>query len=153
MRAYTLAVLRDLTKSDKPIVDQDIINWANKKLTSAGKSTRVDGFKDPSIADGKVVIDLIDAIQPGCIRYELVKEAHDDEVRTTAVVNRSRLFSIFSPGKLMILLSVHKIYMILKNIVIYIHVPIRVFLYNRMAQYGLNIILHYHELQSLHESS
>jgi hypothetical protein len=36
--------------------------------------------QDPSIADAKVVIDLIDAIKPGTINYELVKEGGTDEV-------------------------------------------------------------------------
>ena len=81
MRAYTLAVLRDLTKSDKPIVDQDIVNWANKKLASANKTSKLDSFKDHSIADGRVVIDLIDSIVPGSIRYDLVRQPENDEVR------------------------------------------------------------------------
>ena len=80
MRAYTLAVLRDLQNTGKPIVDQDIINWANGKLDSAGKSSRVDSFKDPKLSDGKVVIDLIDSIVPGSVRYELVRDADNDEV-------------------------------------------------------------------------
>lgn len=80
MRAYTLAVLRDLTKSDKPIHDSDIINWANEKLSAGGKTSKVSSFKDSAISDGKVVIDLIDCIVPGSIRYELVKECESDEV-------------------------------------------------------------------------
>lgn len=81
MRAYTLAVLRDLTKSDKPVVDIDIINWANHKLKSAGKTTKVESFKDSAIADGRVVLDLIDSISPGSVRYDLVKAPENDEVR------------------------------------------------------------------------
>jgi len=41
--------------------------------------------QDPSIADAKVVIDLIDAIKPGTINYELVKEGGTDEVRSVFV--------------------------------------------------------------------
>jgi hypothetical protein len=37
-------------------------------------------MQDQSIADAKVVIDLIDAIKPGTINYELVKEGGTDEV-------------------------------------------------------------------------
>jgi len=36
-------------------------------------------FQDSSVADAKVVIDLIDAIKPGTINYELVKEGGTDE--------------------------------------------------------------------------
>lgn len=84
MRAYSLAVLLDLTKSDKPIVDQDIVNWANAKLAAAGKTSKIDSFKDHSIADGRVVIDLIDAIVPGSIRYDVVRHPENDEVRTSS---------------------------------------------------------------------
>lgn len=80
MRAYTLAILRDLTKSDKPIVDQDIVNWANQKLASGSKTSKLESFKDSSISDGRVMIDLIDCIVPGSIRYELVRQAESDEV-------------------------------------------------------------------------
>lgn len=38
-------------------------------------------FKDPSVSDAKVVIDLIDSIKPGTINYDLVKEGSNDEVR------------------------------------------------------------------------
>ena len=93
MRAYTLAVLRDLTKSDKPMTDGDIINWANNKLSSFGKSTSVTSFKDPSISDGKAVIDLIDCIVPGSIKYDLVKTCESDEVCVRGVEFSSCLFS------------------------------------------------------------
>ena len=41
--------------------------------------------QDSSIADGKVVIDLIDAIKPGTINYELVKEGGNDQVSSVFV--------------------------------------------------------------------
>jgi hypothetical protein len=41
--------------------------------------------QDPSIADAKVVIDLIDAIKPGTINYELIKEGGTDEVSNLIV--------------------------------------------------------------------
>jgi len=41
--------------------------------------------QDPSIADAKVVIDLIDAIKPGAINYELVKDGGTDEVSSVFV--------------------------------------------------------------------
>lgn len=41
--------------------------------------------QDSSIADAKVVIDLIDAIKPGTINYELVKEGGTDKVSNVYV--------------------------------------------------------------------
>jgi plastin-3 len=51
----------------------------NNKLASARKKTSLKSFQDPSVADAKVIIDLIDAIKPGTINYELVKEGGHDE--------------------------------------------------------------------------
>lgn len=81
MRAYTLSILKELTNSHEPVMDQDIIQWANQKLASAGKSSKVESFKDHSLADGRVFIDLIDAIAPNSIKYDLVRASDGDEDR------------------------------------------------------------------------
>ena len=82
MRAYTLSVLQRLAKSDKPISDPEIVEWANTTLSEAGKTSSITGFKDPSIATSMPVIDLVDAIKPGSIKYDLVNQgaALSDEV-------------------------------------------------------------------------
>lgn len=81
MRAYTLTILSKLAQSGNPIVEKEIVQWANKKLSSAGKTSSIKSFQDSSIATGKQVIDLIDAIKPGSINYELVKDSGTPEVR------------------------------------------------------------------------
>ncbi|CEF64966.1 Fimbrin [Strongyloides ratti] len=75
MRAYTLTILSQCTnKNDGTLVtDKEIIAWVNEKLASSGKKTSIKSFQDPSISDGTVVIDLIDAISPGTINYDMVK--------------------------------------------------------------------------------
>lgn len=72
MRAYTLQVLQKCTGSDKKIKDEQIIAWVNEKLTKSGKDSRVTCFKDPTISNGKSVIDLIDSIKPGVIQYNIM---------------------------------------------------------------------------------
>nr|CAD7435015.1 unnamed protein product [Timema monikensis] len=62
MRAYTLSVLTQLANTGSPIVEKEIVTW------------------DPSIADARVVIDLLDAIKPGTIHYEFVKEGGSEEM-------------------------------------------------------------------------
>uniref|UniRef100_A0A8C7THZ1 Lymphocyte cytosolic protein 1 (L-plastin) n=1 Tax=Oncorhynchus mykiss TaxID=8022 RepID=A0A8C7THZ1_ONCMY len=52
--------------------DDTIVTWVNDTLTQAGKGT-ISGFKDGSIVTSMPVLDLIDAIQPGSIRYDLIK--------------------------------------------------------------------------------
>uniref|UniRef100_A0A4W4EX68 Plastin-3 n=1 Tax=Electrophorus electricus TaxID=8005 RepID=A0A4W4EX68_ELEEL len=74
MRRYTLNVLEDLGDGEK-VNDDIIVNWVNKTLAGAGKSTKISSFKVlySKISSSLAVLDLIDAIQPGCVNYELVK--------------------------------------------------------------------------------
>jgi plastin-3 len=79
MRAYTLTVLAQCTQSgDSLASDKEIIQWVNDKLKSSGKHSQIKSFQDPSISDARVVCDLIDAISPGTINYDLVKAGGHD---------------------------------------------------------------------------
>uniref|UniRef100_A0A8V0Z7B1 Plastin-3 n=1 Tax=Gallus gallus TaxID=9031 RepID=A0A8V0Z7B1_CHICK len=78
MRRYTLNVLEDLGDGQKAN-DDIIVNWVNQTLKEAGKSTSIQNFKDKTISTSLAVVDLIDAIQPGCINYDLVKTGHLSE--------------------------------------------------------------------------
>lgn len=49
------------------------------QLQSGGKSSRITGFNDPGISDGRVIIDLVDTCKPGCIKYDNVKTGTTDE--------------------------------------------------------------------------
>lgn len=73
MRAYTLSVLTTLANSNSPIVEKEIVAWVNSKLEKAGKTSSLRNFNDSAIADAKIVIDLVDAIKPGSINYDLFK--------------------------------------------------------------------------------
>ncbi|KAM5217821.1 plastin-3 isoform 3-T3 [Ctenodactylus gundi] len=75
MRRYTLNVLEDLGDGQKAN-DDIIVNWVNRTLSEAGKSTSIQNFKDKTISSSLAVVDLIDAIQPGCINYDLVKSGN-----------------------------------------------------------------------------
>lgn len=75
MRRYTLNVLEDLGEGQKAN-DDIIVNWVNQTLSGAGKSTSIQSFKDKTISSSLAVVDLIDAIQPGCINYDLVKSGN-----------------------------------------------------------------------------
>lgn len=80
MRAYTLSILSRLANTGNPIIEKEIVLWVNTKLRDAGKTTSIKSFQDSSISDGKVVIDIVDAIKPGSINYELVKQGGTEEV-------------------------------------------------------------------------
>ncbi|XP_061642853.1 plastin-2-like isoform X2 [Phyllopteryx taeniolatus] len=79
MRRYTLNVLEDL--GDGQVAGEDlIITWVNKTLSEAGKTSSIKSFKDRSLNTSLPVLDLIDAIQPGGVNFELVqKENLTDE--------------------------------------------------------------------------
>uniref|UniRef100_A0A1Q3FIE8 Putative ca2+-binding actin-bundling protein n=1 Tax=Culex tarsalis TaxID=7177 RepID=A0A1Q3FIE8_CULTA len=79
MRAYTLSVLSRLANTGNPIIEKEIVQWVNSKLAGAAKSTSLRNFQDSAIGDGKIVIDLIDAIKPGSINYDNVKEGGNAE--------------------------------------------------------------------------
>uniref|UniRef100_A0A7N8Y326 Plastin-3 n=1 Tax=Mastacembelus armatus TaxID=205130 RepID=A0A7N8Y326_9TELE len=72
MRRYTLNVLQELGDGQK-VNDEIIVNWVNKTLAEAGKSPKISSFKDKEISSSLAVLELIDAIQPGSINYELIK--------------------------------------------------------------------------------
>ncbi|KAJ8276531.1 hypothetical protein COCON_G00082830 [Conger conger] len=72
MRRYTLKVLEDLGDGQK-VNDAIIVRWVNETLSEAGKQTKITSFKDKEISSSLPVLDLIDAIQPGSVGYELVK--------------------------------------------------------------------------------
>ncbi|MBN3308165.1 PLSL protein, partial [Amia calva] len=72
MRRYTLQILEDIGDGRK-VNDDTIVTWVNTTLSEAGKSSKISGFKDGQISSSMPVLDLIDAIQPGSIRYDLLK--------------------------------------------------------------------------------
>ncbi|RXN00494.1 Plastin-2 [Acipenser ruthenus] len=71
MRRYTLNILEDIGGGEK-VNDDTIVRWVNQTLSEAGKDT-ISGFKDGQISTSMPVLNLIDAIQPGSIRYDLLK--------------------------------------------------------------------------------
>lgn len=84
MRAYTLTILAQCVQgsnTESLATDKEIIAWVNEKLENSGKTGRIRSFQDSAISDGKIIIDLVDAIKPGTINYELVKTSVDPEVQ------------------------------------------------------------------------
>ena len=81
MKAYTLSLLTKLAGNEgHPIVDREIVTWVNDTLKKEGKSTSITGFSDPNIGMGIVVLDLVDALKPGSVKYDLVHKQVTDEV-------------------------------------------------------------------------
>merc|ERR1719342_1249029 len=78
MRAYTLSLLSKLNEDGTPIVESEIISWANNKLTEKGVSIR--HFQDKGNKTALPIIHLIDVIKPDVIDYNIVlSDATTDE--------------------------------------------------------------------------
>lgn len=80
MRAYSLAVLAQCTQNGILATDKEIIRWVNEKLSSAKKSTQIRSFQDSTIANSLAILDLIDAIKPGVINYDVVTKGRTEKV-------------------------------------------------------------------------
>jgi len=70
LRSYTMKLLDSVLPGKHD--DNDIIAWANKKTKQANKNCQITGFKDPSIASSKPILDLIDSIVPNSVDYSLL---------------------------------------------------------------------------------
>lgn len=82
MRLYTLNIIKelipDVNLTDSKAVDAKILEWANQKLESAGKDSRVKSFTDPSLADSKTILDLVDSIQGDAVNYDYLTDDNDE---------------------------------------------------------------------------
>lgn len=68
MRKYTLNIIRGtIGNANEKEADKLIVNWANQKLADTGKSSSFTSFNDKSLADSRVILDLVDAIKPGSV--------------------------------------------------------------------------------------
>jgi len=83
MRFHVISTLQSLSAATgKQINDNDIVAWANNKVRSAGKKSKMDSFKDSTLRDGKFLIDLLDSVRPKTVNYELVTPGQSDEDAT-----------------------------------------------------------------------
>ncbi|XP_068435955.1 plastin-1 [Clinocottus analis] len=89
MRRYTLLVLSDRGDGDK-VEDQIILNWVNSTLKQKRKDTQISSFKDKLISTSLPVIDLIDAIAPGNVRWNMVKRAERGVLKDADKLNNAK---------------------------------------------------------------
>jgi len=82
MRFHIVSILKSLSKDGKDITDDDMIRWANQVVASSGKNTKMGGFKDPSLKTSLFFLDLLSAVRPGIVNYELVTPGETDEDAT-----------------------------------------------------------------------
>ncbi|XP_029973560.1 plastin-1 [Salarias fasciatus] len=73
MRRYTTMVLSDLGDGER-IGDHIILGWVNTTLEEKKKDTQISSFKDKLISTSLPVIDLIDILAPGMVKWDVVKK-------------------------------------------------------------------------------
>ena len=71
-----------------------MIDWANRmvrtrhnKQLEEGKEhylLQIDGYNDPKIANGHFLLELLDAVQPGCVFWHTVRVAHTEDGKINA---------------------------------------------------------------------
>jgi len=74
VRRYTFKVLSELAVREgiTDITDNNIMSWANNRVSESGKESSMKSFRDPSLSTGLFFLDLIAAIEPRAVNEELV---------------------------------------------------------------------------------
>uniref|UniRef100_A0A1D1Y208 Fimbrin-like protein 2 n=1 Tax=Anthurium amnicola TaxID=1678845 RepID=A0A1D1Y208_9ARAE len=93
MRYNILQLLRDLRlhSQGKDITDVDILNWANKKVKDSGRRSHVESFKDKGLSNGIFFLDLLSAVAPRVVDWNLVRRGENEEERK---MNASYIISV-----------------------------------------------------------
>ncbi|KAG7511389.1 plastin-1-like [Solea senegalensis] len=89
MRRYTVQVLSDLGDGEK-IGDQIILNWVNTTLSQKRKDSQISSFKDKLISTSLPVVDLIDVIAPGTVKWDMVKRAENGRLKDEDKLNNAK---------------------------------------------------------------
>lgn len=87
MRFTMLQLLKNLRSHSqgKEVRDADILKWANRKVKSIGRTSHIDSFKDKRLSSGLFFLELLSAVEPRVVNWNLVtKGESDDEKKLNA---------------------------------------------------------------------
>ncbi|CAM8986918.1 unnamed protein product [Rhodiola kirilowii] len=125
MRYTMLQLLKNLRShaQGKEITDNDILKWANRKVKSSGRTSKMQSFKDKSLSNGLFFLELLSSVEPRVVNWNLVtKGESDDQKRLNAMyiisVARKLGCSIFLLPEDIIQVN-HKMTLILTAIIMY----------------------------------
>jgi len=79
MRYHTIKFLSQLSMDGAQVTEPQILEWANKTVAGAGKGTSMRSFKDGSLSSGLFLLDLLGAVEPRIMNWELVTPGESDE--------------------------------------------------------------------------
>ncbi|KAG7541357.1 Calponin homology domain [Arabidopsis thaliana x Arabidopsis arenosa] len=87
MRFHMLQLLKSLRSrtQGKEMTDADILSWANRKVRTMGRKLQIESFKDKSLSSGLFFLNLLWAVEPRVVNWNLVTKGEtDDEKRLNA---------------------------------------------------------------------
>lgn len=91
MRHHVISILKSLSDDGKKIEEKEMIAWANEKVHSAGKTSRMANFQDASLKNSIFFIDLCFAIRDKAVQYEFVTPGNTPE---DAMANAKYVLSV-----------------------------------------------------------
>ncbi|CAA7025342.1 unnamed protein product [Microthlaspi erraticum] len=95
MRFHMLQLLKSLRSRTrgKEMTDADILSWANRKVRAMGRKSQIESFKDKSLSSGLFFLDLLWAVEPRVVNWNLVTKGETDEekrLNATYIVSVAR---------------------------------------------------------------
>ncbi|XP_077216466.1 fimbrin-5-like [Tasmannia lanceolata] len=81
MRFNILQLLKNLRffSHGKELTDADILNWANTKVKSTGRTSQMESFRDKNLSNGIFFLELLSAVEPRVVNWNLVTKGESDE--------------------------------------------------------------------------
>lgn len=81
MRFTMLQLLKNLRthSQGKEITDADILNWANRKVKKANRTSQIESFKDKNLSNGIFFLELLSAVEPRVVNWSLVTKGETEE--------------------------------------------------------------------------
>ncbi|KAH6822694.1 fimbrin 1 [Perilla frutescens var. hirtella] len=81
MRFNMLQLVKKLRSrfQGREMSDADILNWANRKIRSTSRKSKIESFKDKSLSNGLFFLELLSACEPRVVNWNLVTKGGTDE--------------------------------------------------------------------------
>lgn len=82
MHCHTLQVLQSVAlnsahesgSAEKDISEADVLAWGNQLLSLKGSKWQISSFRDPNLASGLPLLDLLRAIEPRCVQDRFIAQ-------------------------------------------------------------------------------
>lgn len=81
MRFNMLQLVKKLRSrfQGREMSDADILNWANRKIRFSSRKSRIESFKDKNLSSGLFFLELLSAVEPRVVNWNLVTKGETDE--------------------------------------------------------------------------